>query len=619
MAFELRPYQYAAVEALKETMKKCIDPIVIEAATGGGKSILISEIAKWLNNKSGKKVLCLAPSKELCEQNAEKYKAYGFKASYWSASVGKKEMRNSVVFGTPMSVWNDIEKFKSQFTAVICDESHMITPTIKSIIESIKAHNKYLRVIGFTATPYRMGSGYIYEIDENGKPVGDDCTKNPYFKKLVYRITAQELVKQGYLTQPIADAELAARYDASGLSLNRMGNFDSKEIEQTFEGKGRLTSDIVEDVVKKSANRKGVMFFAATVKHAKEIMLSLPAGNARLITGETKKKERNKIIDDFKNQKFKYLVNVSVLTTGFDAPHVDVVAILRATESASLFQQIIGRGLRLADGKLFCLVLDYAGNIERHQLEDDLFDPKITVSGGGKEALKVEAKCPICNTVNEFTARKDANVDLVDSEGYQLDLTGDRVEIEGQPLPAHMGRRCFGEELINGHFVRCNHRWSLKECPECSAENDIAARYCSECRAELIDPNEKLMIDYKKMKKNPRILTTDKVLAWSCKEWVSQSGNQTLRVDYTTEYRSFPVWYTPESNSRKQQAIWENLCESVFGKGNFKNNASEFISGLKDHNIESRMPFSLTAKKEGDFFTIFAHNLPVDVPPIEEV
>ena len=84
------------------------------------------------------------------------------------------------------------------------------------------------------------------------------------------------------------------------------------------------------------------------------------------------------LINDFKAQKFKYIVSVGTLTTGFDSPHVDTIAVLRATESASLFQQIIGRGLRLCDGKSDCLVLDYASNIERHELEGDLFTPKIT-------------------------------------------------------------------------------------------------------------------------------------------------------------------------------------------------------------------------------------------------
>lgn len=489
---------------------------------------------------------------------------------------------------------------------VLVHNCHQISPTVKKIVAHMQAHNPNLRVVGMTATPYRLGDGYIFSIFEDGKPVGEDQTRNPFFKKLVYRITAQELIAQGYLTPPIADYDLAAKYDAKNLELNSRGQFNSKEVESVFEGHGRLTADIVADVVEKSVNRKGVMFFAATVEHAYEIASSLPHEQVKVVTGKTNKKERELIIKRFKNQEFKYLVNVSTLTTGFDAPHVDVVAILRPTESASLLQQIIGRGLRLCDGKLFCLVLDYAGNIERHGLEDDLFAPDIKVAGSGSGNGKIDVTCPDCGCVNAFSVRKGADLDSVDSEGYQLDLVGDRVMLDGQPLPVHYGRRCFGEVRTGGHYVRCSYRWSLKECPECETENDIAAKYCNSCRHELVDPNAKLEIDYKKMKKNPRIMTTDKVIGWSCKEWMSSYGNKTLRVDYTTEYRTFPVWYSPYANNVAAQALWEDLCVAVFGK--VAPSPELFVLALKRGH--GKMPNTITVRKEGEFFKVYKHNEP---------
>lgn len=122
MAFQLRPYQRDAVEAAKEELRKCVDPILIEGSTGCGKSILVSELAIWLKEISGKKVLCTAPSKELVEQNAEKYRSYGFKCSIYSASVGKKSIAHDVVFGTPTSILNDLHKFDGKFAAIIIDE-----------------------------------------------------------------------------------------------------------------------------------------------------------------------------------------------------------------------------------------------------------------------------------------------------------------------------------------------------------------------------------------------------------------------------------------------------------------------------------------------------------------
>lgn len=607
MTYTLRPYQREAVAAATSFIHKCFEPCVIEAATGAGKSLIVSEIALWLNQKSNKKVLCLAPSKELTEQNAEKYRSYGFSASLWSASVGRKEMLHDVVFGTPQSVLNSIEKFTSQYAAVIVDEAHRTTETIKKIICSIREHNPRLRVIGLTATPYRMGSGYIYQYDDENNPIAEDEARDPYYTKLVYKITAQDLIKQGFLTQPFADVALIDKYKTDHLVVNSRHQFDSEEVKLVFEGRGRLTSKIVADVVNNSVGSMGVMFFAATINHANEIMESLPPSAARMVTGDTKKKEREIIINQFKRREFKYLVNVSVLTTGFDAPHVDVIAILRATESAALLQQIIGRGLRLHEEKPACLVLDYAGNIERHGLEDDLFSPVISTAGGGKSSLKVKAVCPSCQVVNQFTLRKECNPDLVDKHGYALDLEGEKILIDGQYMPAHYGRRCFGGEVVDRHYERCEYRWSLKICPGCEGENDIAARHCNKCQCELIDPNKKLMIDYKKMKSDPRVKSTDAILAWRPQPWTSQRGNACLKVDYTTEYRTFSVWYN------KKDALWKDLCRAVFCDGNIAPNPAKFCEVIKEG--KGTMPKTITARKQGDFYIVYAHNEEEDKKP----
>lgn len=613
MTYKLRPYQQGAVDAAISHLKKTTISILIEAATGAGKSLIVAEIAKWLNHKSGKKVLCLAPSKELTEQNHEKYLAYGEPASIWSASAGQKCLKHGVVFGTPQSVKNDLGKFGEQFCAVVIDEAHGITNTIKSIVNHLKQCNPNLRVIGLTATPYRMNTGYIYQVTQNDTQLNEEQAINPYFDKLIYRITAQELVEQGYLTTPIADAEIAEKYDTSCIVTKRNGQFDQASIEQAFEGKGRKTAAIVSEVVNISQNKMGVMFFAATIQHANEIMESLPKELSAVVTGQTKKAERESIVNRFKNREFKYLVNVAVLTTGFDAPHVDVVAILRATESASLFQQIIGRGLRLHNDKEFCLILDYAENIERHGLEDDLFSPEIKTRKLSGEKFIVDAVCSSCGFKNEFSGRPNPENFEIDEEGYFVDLAGNRIDVgEGQFMPAHFGRRC-NHAIINQRSVdRCNHRWSLKVCPECEEENDIASRYCTSCKTELVDPNEKLKIDYKKMKMSPNIMSTDKVLGWRCQEWISQRGNKSMRVDYTTEYRTFPVWYSPESNNIRSLNLWNNLNMAVFGK--VAPSIDKFIEAVK--NGFGEMPKTLTVKKEGDFFKVYSHNEPEDEEPV---
>src|SRR5690625_1850299 len=498
--FKPRPYQQDAVDAAIGWMRRSIEPAVLELATGSGKSICVAYIAKWLYEHTGKKVLCLQPSLELTEQNHQKYQATGNRAGIFSASAGRRDMRWPVVYGTPGTVKNSVNQFGSQFAAVILDEAHGITPTIRGIIDSIKRHNANLRVIGLSATPYRMNTGYIYQYDVNGDWVEDAI--DPYFNTLLYRITPRELIDMGYLTPPTT-TPVSAGYETGGLVLNNRGQFDARDVERVFEGHGRLTSEIVANVVENSTYRRGVMLFAATVNHAKEIMASLPPQNSRMIGGDvnSNKTLRKALIEDFKAQKFKYLVSVGMLTTGFDAPHADVIAVLRKTESPGLFQQIIGRGCRLFDGKDDFLVLDYAGNIEFHGLQDDLFEPQIRTrkSGMDGELEPIRAVCPDCSFENQFTPRPNEAGFKHDRNGYFVDLQGNRIETDHGPEPAHFGRRCTGQvDIGGGSLARYEYRWTFKECTSYHEETDIVAGYCERCKEELLDPNLKLQREVKR-------------------------------------------------------------------------------------------------------------------------
>jgi len=624
----LRPYQKAAFEAAIDWMKRCVEPCVLELATGSGKSHIVTAIAEWVNSTSGKRVLCLAPSAELVSQNHEKCLATGSPASIYSASAGQKSLTHDVVFGTPKTVLNNLHKF-GDFAAVVIDEAHGITPMIQAIIGDLKTKNPRLRVVGLTATPYRTGTGYIYGYDTDGRALSEQETRDPYFNTCVYRIQTGELIDMGFLTPAHADPNHAASYDTSGLEVGRMGKFDKRSVEQAFEGHGRKTAGIVADIVEHSQGRQGVMIFAATIQHAEEVCASLPPGWFALVTGSTPKGERRQITADFKALKIKYLVNVAVLTTGFDAPHVDVVAILRATESPGLLQQIIGRGLRLSDGKRDCLVLDYAENIERHGLQDDLFTPEIKTANPSGDGGSVMAECPLCSYVNDFAARPDMGVTtspdgtqttedglLINRNGYLLTLEGELLDNGDGPLPAHLGRRCRGQTIIAnlGMSERCDYRWTCKECAECGHQNDIAARYCEDCKSELIDPNEKLALEFQRIKADPYTASTDEVRSWEVREWHSQAGNRTLRVDYVTDYASFSVWHNPESHSSRARRDWVELSKAVFG-----GRVAPDIDTFLQHAHKATPPSTVTAIKDraSKFYRVLAHNKPADEAPNE--
>jgi DNA repair protein RadD len=599
----LRPYQQDAADAALEWMKRSAAPFVIDAATGAGKSHIIAEIARVVHSMTGKRVLCLAPSAELVMQNREKFLATGNKASMFSASAGAKELRHPVVFGSPLTVKNKISRFQQEgpsgYALVILDEAHGITPTVRSIIAAMRDGNQNLRVCGLTATPYRLGSGWIFREHDTGKINGEDTARAPYFAKCVYKIDARALIEMGFLTPPVIGQINASGYDTSGLALNSRGQFDADAVDRAYHGHGRKTAAIVGDVVAQTANRKGVMFFAATVKHAHEIMASLPPEMSEIVTGETPRAKRDSILRRFKAQEIKYLVNVSVLTTGFDASHVDLIAILRKTESIGLLQQIIGRGLRLHPGKVDCSVLDYTTNLDDHCPDGDLFAPVVKAGKAAAGEGGMECECPACTYENSFTANPLYLGYSYDAAGYAIDLDGRQIMSDFGPIPVHYGRRCMGlvQAGKRGEYERCSYRWTYKECPHCAAENDIAARYCIVCKGEIVNPNDKLVADFKALKRDPTRIQTDRVLSMSCAPGVSRSGNRTLRVEWVTPYRQFATWFLPEAPHVRGQVAWQAF-EAVTRNGEIA-------------------PSTVTYAKNAEtgFFDIKAYNRPADEEP----
>jgi DNA repair protein RadD len=613
--FSLRPYQQAACDAALAWMRRSVDPCLIDAAPAAGKSFMIAYIANALHKIScGKRVLCLAPNAELVTQNHEKYLLTGEYASIFSASAGAKSTRHVVVFGTPKTVKNAISRFCKQgndgFCAVIVDEAHGITPTIKSIIEAMREANPNLRVLGLSGTPFRLGSGYIYKMWPDNKVNDDGKARDPYFMKCVYRVSAREMLDGGFITPMVVGSiNQDDAYDTSGLELLPNGTFNPSTVERAFVGHGRKTALIVADVLEKSRARAGgIMYFAATVQHAREVLASLPQGTSGLVTGDSCQLgngdpiSRDRLIAMYRAGDVRHLVSVGTLTTGFDVSHTEVIALLRATESAALLQQILGRSWRLHQGKDDCLLLDYAGNVERHFPDGDIYNPVIKASGAGKGEADVSAICPDCGYNNLFTLVGDRADFKHDANGYCLDVFGERVQTEFGPLPAHHGRRCQGmlqtaPGINGGRHVQCGYFWTSKPCPQCETPNDISARYCSECKAEIVNPNEKLIGDFKAMKRDPTRRQTDKVLQMTVRPGISSAGNPTVRADWVTPYRQFSTWHMPEAKAYKGQADWAMFDAATAGG--------------------TQKPDTITYRKDAEsgFYQVLAFNKPEDAEP----
>ncbi|MEK6553893.1 MAG: DEAD/DEAH box helicase, partial [Bdellovibrionota bacterium] len=397
--YKLREYQQQAVDSTLRYFRVRRDPAVIVLPTGAGKSLVIAELARIAKGR----VLVLAHVKELVEQNYEKYKSYGLSAGIFSASLGKKDRDEKAIFGSVQSVARASDEFFDNFSLLVIDECHRVaeegSTQYQDVIAKLRERNPELAILGLTATPYRLGLGWIYEYGANGEIKTD---KKRFFKQCVFDLPLSYMIKHKYLTNPVKIDIPVTSYDFSELTDSDRP-FTNEEVEEILKSQKRLTPFIIKNIIDitERFHRQGVMIFSSSVRHAEEIMSYLPPDDSRVVLGDTDMTSRDKIINDFKAKKFKYLVNVSVLTTGFDAPHVDVIAIMRPTESNSLYQQIIGRGLRLSVDKKDCFVLDYTG------MKHDLYTPEISDKKPAKDTVPVRIPCPKCDFENDFWGRVD--------------------------------------------------------------------------------------------------------------------------------------------------------------------------------------------------------------------
>jgi DNA repair protein RadD len=504
--YQLRDYQQTAVDNVLKFFRRSKEPATVVLPTGSGKSLVIAELARIAKGR----VLVLAHVKELVEQNHDKYTSYGLSAGIFSASLGKKDRHEKAIFGSVQSIARAPDDFFDDFSLLVIDECHRVADDsdtqYQEVIRKLKSCNPELRILGLTATPYRFGLGWIYE----RAPTGEIKTDQPrFFKQCVFELPLAYMIKKRFLTVPVKVDIPVTSYDFSELSESgRM--YTAAEVEEILKNQRQLTPLIINNIVDitERYHRKGVMIFSASVRHAEEILSYLPLGQARLVVGDTDMAARAQIVADFKAEKFKYLVNVSVLTTGFDAPHVDVIAILRPTESNSLYQQIVGRGLRLCPDKKDCYILDYTG------MGHDIYAPEISEKRPAKDTVPVLVPCPDCGFENVFWGYADP----------------DGVVIE------HFGRKCRGstQDISTLAVKPCGYRFRHKLCHSCGAENDITAKTCENCDTALMDAEAKLK--QAKLSKNAHVLTPDRV---TFEKRTDKKGNPYLEIryfDYDAKY-----------------------------------------------------------------------------------
>ena len=323
--------------------------------TGSGKSHIVAALCKdALQNWPETRVLMLTHVKELIEQNAEKMRLHwpGAPMGIYSASIGKKQLGEPITFAGIQSVRSKA-RMLGHIDLVIIDECHLVNHKdeggYRKLLGELKAINPALRVVGLTATPYRLGHGLITD-------------KPALFDDLIEPVSIEELVFKNYLA-PLRSKVTKAKLDTSGVH-KRGGEFIESELQAAVNTDANNLA-VVQEVIELAGERKAWLFFCAGVKHAENVAFVLSTIHgipAACVTGETPKKEREQILADFKAGRLRALTNANVLTTGFDYPDIDLIAMLRPTMSASLYVQMAGRGMRVKSHTDHCLVLDFAGD-----------------------------------------------------------------------------------------------------------------------------------------------------------------------------------------------------------------------------------------------------------------
>jgi len=384
---KLRRYQQAAVDAVYDHLRTRGDNPVVVIPTAGGKTPVIATICRDAVTRWSGRVLILAHVKELLSQAADKLQSIApdLNVGVYSAGLGSRDTAGDILIAGIQSVYKRAAEL-GHFDLVLVDECHLIPASGNGIyrrfLEDAQAINPLLRVIGFTATPYRLDSGSICNDDG---PLHSTC----------FEVGVLELIRDGYLCRPVAKAG-ASKADTTHLHV-RGGEFVAAEAESLMNTK-QLVDSACREIVDATGDRQSCLIFAAGVDHARAILTAMRVGlgvDCEAITGETRSEERHRLLQAFRSRELKYLVNVNVLTTGFDAPNIDCVALLRPTMSSGLFYQMVGRGFRLHPNKQDCLILDFAGNVLLHGPVDRIAPKEKQYSGGSP----VAKECPRCRSL----------------------------------------------------------------------------------------------------------------------------------------------------------------------------------------------------------------------------
>ena len=437
---ELRPYQKKSIEQINNYFSsEGSGHLCVVMPTGSGKSHVIAEYCKDVIDRApSAKILMLTHVKELIEQNVKKIREAmpGFPISIYSTGLGSRDI-SQITFAGIQSIRHSASDL-GEVSLVIVDECHLISHhrhgMYRSLIDELTKMNGNLRVLGFTATPYRLNHGLI----SHGSAI---------FNHIIEPVDIHSLIADGYLA-PLKSKHTEIHYDLSAVK-KRGGEFIESQLQKAV-NKTNKNFKVVKEVIARAEERKSWLFFCTGVDHAKNVsdILNKYGIKSECVTGKTPQNKRDQYLNDFKSGKIRAITNANVLTTGFDYPDIDLLVMMRPTLSPSLYVQMVGRGMRKKSHTDHCLVLDFAGVVETHGPITSVKIPKTKSSKNFEAPVKI---CENCHEIVALSCRKcpECDNEFPPPKPKRLELRHDDI----------MGR--VGES--KNHTMKINYWiWSVK-------------------------------------------------------------------------------------------------------------------------------------------------------------
>ena len=396
---QLRDYQKDSIDALYSYFEEneTGHPILV-LPTAAGKSVIAGEFIRGLMQTwPGQRVLLLTHVKELIAQNYDKLMTLwpDAPAGIYSAGLNRRDTDHDIIFAGIQSVHKRATEI-GHIDLIIIDECHLVPKKGMGMylrfLKSMNVINSKIRVVGLTATPYRLNSGSLID--------GDDRI----FTDIAYDVDVMQLVNDGYLS-PLVPKAMDNEFDLSEINT-RAGDYKTDQLHALTDNDA-LARMVLVEILAYGRQRKSWLIFCTGVNHAEKMaeIIAEHGITTATITGATPTDERDYILERFKAGHIQCLTNCDVLTTGFDAPAIDMLVFLRPTQSQGLYVQMCGRGMRLAESKNDCLVLDFGGNTQRHGPINAL-NPQGEQRTKGSKATPPSRTCPVCKTIMAASCTK---------------------------------------------------------------------------------------------------------------------------------------------------------------------------------------------------------------------